>query len=165
MVFVTGDCHADFLRFNTKNFPEQKQLHRSDTVIITGDFGGVWNDCAEERHWLDWLSKKRYTTCFVDGNHENFDRLYGGEFPLIQFNGGLAKKIRNGVYWLMRGFVYDFDGKKIFCMGGASSHDIQDGVLDPCDFPDVPAFVAEAKRMQKQGKMFRINHLSLVHCK
>ena len=25
---------------------------------------------------LDWLDGKAFTTLFVDGNHENFDRLY-----------------------------------------------------------------------------------------
>ena len=26
MIYLTGDCHGDFHRFNTKNFPEQKKV-------------------------------------------------------------------------------------------------------------------------------------------
>ena len=43
MVFVTGDCHAEFNKFSTKNFPEQKGMTRDDIVIVCGDFG-IWHD-------------------------------------------------------------------------------------------------------------------------
>ena len=39
MIYVTGDCHADFTRFNTKIFPEQYEMTKDDYVIICGDFG------------------------------------------------------------------------------------------------------------------------------
>ena len=39
MMFVTGDCHGDYRRFNTKNFPQQKEMTKDDYVIICGDFG------------------------------------------------------------------------------------------------------------------------------
>ena len=38
MIFVTGDTHGDFQRFGTKAFPEQKNLCRSDHMIICGDY-------------------------------------------------------------------------------------------------------------------------------
>lgn len=47
MMYVTGDCHADFSRFSTDNFPEQKNLTKDDYIIICGDFGGVWNYLGE----------------------------------------------------------------------------------------------------------------------
>ena len=79
MIYITGDCHSNFERFNTGNFPEQKEMTKDDYVIICGDFGGVWNKDGEskmETSALDWLDGKAFTTLFVDGNHENFDRLY-----------------------------------------------------------------------------------------
>ncbi len=79
MIYITGDCHRNFERFNTENFPEQKEMTKDDYVIICGDFGGVWDKDVsgkEEAWWLNWLEKKPFTTLFVDGNHENFDRLY-----------------------------------------------------------------------------------------
>lgn len=31
-------------------------------MIVTGDFGGVWDGSPNERHWLDWLDAKPFTT-------------------------------------------------------------------------------------------------------
>ena len=38
MIFATGDTHGNFLRFSTEHFPEQRQMRRSDYVIICGDY-------------------------------------------------------------------------------------------------------------------------------
>ena len=159
MVFVTGDCHAEFHKFKTESFPIQKELTKDDIVIVCGDFG-IWHDTPEERWWLNWLDKKPFTTVFVDGNHENFDRLYSGEFPTVTFHGGKAHKIRKSIYHLMRGNVFDFEGKKFFCFGGAQSHDIDDGILDRADFATDEDFKKELWYMRMSNKMFRVNHVS-----
>lgn len=127
-IYITGDCHASFHKFNTDRFPEQKELTRDDVVIVCGDFGGIWCDTSDERHWLKWLNEKNFTTLFVDGNHENFDRLIS-EFEVVDYCGGKAHKIRDNIYHLMRGYVFNICGKKIFAFGGASSHDIVKNVL------------------------------------
>lgn len=118
MVYITGDTHAVFTRFGTKVFPEQKEMTRDDFVIICGDFGGIWYDNAYEQYWLKWLSEKPFTILYVDGNHENFDRLYSDEFEVVDFHGGKAHKIRDNIYHLMRGYVFDLCGKKFFSFGG-----------------------------------------------
>lgn len=41
MIYVTGDCHSDFKKFSTKNFPDQKDMTKDDCVIICGDLGGI----------------------------------------------------------------------------------------------------------------------------
>ena len=102
MIYVTGDCHGDFRRFSSDNFPEQREMTREDYVIVCGDFG-LWQDTKDERYWLDWLSRKPFTLLFVDGNHENFDRLYSNEFEVCDFCGGKVHKIRENVLHLMRG--------------------------------------------------------------
>lgn len=160
MLFITGDTHADFRRFNTKNFPEQKEMTRDDFVLICGDFGGVWSECEEECYWLQWLSEKPFTICFVDGNHECFDRLYSDEFETVDFHGGKAHKIRDNIYHLMRGHVFDFDGKKFFAFGGASSHDIHNGILDRDDFDSDDDFKRTYNLWRYLGKSFRVNHIS-----
>ena len=43
MLYIKGDTHADFSRFNEINFPFQNEMSKDDYVIICGDFGGVWN--------------------------------------------------------------------------------------------------------------------------
>jgi len=160
MIYLTGDTHAVFSRFNTQSFPEQKNMTKDDYVIILGDFGGIWRDTKEERYWLDWLNNKPFSLCFIDGNHENFDRYYGNEFPIVEFHGGYAHQIRDSIYHLMRGNIFDFEGKSFFCMGGASSHDIDDGILDEADFQSYDLFYDTVDRYNRQGKLFRINHLS-----
>ena len=124
MMHITGDTHIpmDISKLSTKRFPAQKNLSAEDYVIICGDFGGVWDYSNEEKYWLKWLYKKNFTTLFVDGNHENYNMLNEG-FPIVQFSGGNAHKINERLYHLMRGQVFHINGKKIFTMGGASSHD------------------------------------------
>ncbi len=128
MIYITGDCHADFSRFSTAIFPEQREMTKEDYVIICGDFGGVWTKGEEsprEKWDLNWLEDKSFTTLFVDGNHENFDRLYS--YPVEKWHGGKVHKIRDSVIHLMRGQVFEIEDRKIFTFGGASSHDVQGG--------------------------------------
>lgn len=159
MIFVTGDCHGDYRRFNTKRFPEQKGMTKDDFVIILGDFG-LWRDTLEERYWLDWLNDRPFTTLFVDGNHENFDRLYSDEFPIMDFHGGKAHQIRPSIYHLMRGEVFTLQGKQYFAFGGASSHDIDGGILDRADYENASEYNKAYLRMSDSGLPFRVNHLS-----
>lgn len=159
-VYITGDCHADFHKFSTDCFPEQKELTKGDFVIVCGDFGGVWSDTSEERYWLNWLSRKNFTTLFVDGNHENFDRLNSNEFKVVDFCGGKAQQIRKNIFHLIRGNIYNICDKKFFAFGGASSHDIRDGILDLKDFAGLKELVKTYNKLTSQGKLLRINHIS-----
>ena len=157
MIYVTGDCHQNFRKFNTKIFPEQKEMTKEDYVIICGDFGGVWNkevENKEEKHLLDWLEEKPFTTLFVDGNHENFDRLYS--YPVELWHGGKVHKIRRSVIHLMRGQIYEIDGKSFFTFGGASSHEIESGILDPED----PDFKDKKKWLDRDWQSYRVNHIT-----
>ena len=158
MIYCTGDTHGDWTRFSDDIFPEQKEMSRDDFVIICGDFG-LWHDTDEERHWLNWLNDKPFTTLFVDGNHENYTRL-NNEFKVVNFYGGKAHKIRDNIYHLMRGYVFNICDKKIFTFGGARSHDIDDGILDPEDFETTDEFREEFKRWDKANKFFRVNNIS-----
>lgn len=160
MVYITGDCHAEFTKFSTKNFPEQKEMTKDDIVIVCGDFGGVWYDDKTERYWLKWLNAKPFTTVFVDGNHENFDRLYSDEFPIVDFHGGKAHQIREHIFHLIRGYVFDFEGKKFFAFGGARSHDVQDGVLDMANYANETLFRQDVALHQLLKMAFRVNHVS-----
>ena len=65
-LYITGDCHGDFQRFTTRNFPQLKGMDRDDCVILAGDFGGVWGGEQTDRHKLDWLEAKPFTTLFVE---------------------------------------------------------------------------------------------------
>lgn len=161
MIFVTGDTHGDFLiRFGADAFPEQKEMTKDDYVVICGDFGGVWDFrpfFGGDDYVLDMLDKKPFTTLFVPGNHENYDRLTGikdekllnswlfadlskeekdkfkAGCPRKEWHGGFVREIRPSILMLEAG-VFDVDGHKCFAYGGAQSHDINGGILDPADF-------------------------------
>jgi len=153
MIFITGDTHGDFTRFNTHIFPEQKEMTKDDYVIVCGDFG-IWDASKRERYWLDWLNDKPFTTLFVTGNHSNYDLL--NQYPVSEWNDGSVQYIRDTVIHLMRGQVFDIGGKRCLTMGGASSHDISDGILEPDD----PDFRRKKRQLDKRMALYRINHIS-----
>ena len=134
-------------------------MTRDDYVIVCGDFG-IWRPDNTEKWWLKWLSEKNFTLLFVDGNHENFDRLYSDEFEIVDFYGGKAHRICENVYHLMRGYVFELCGKKFFAFGGASSHDIQDGILEPSDYKSTKELMNDYNKRTQRGEMLRINHIS-----
>lgn len=160
MIFVTGDTHGSsrlglhsvdgvIPRFNMQNFPEQKEMTKEDFVVILGDFGCIWapeKENKDEKYALDWLNDKPFTTLFIDGNHENFERLY--KYPEREWHGGRVHQIRPSVLHLMRGYVFNLCGQKCFAFGGASSHDIADGILNAAD----PDWKKKAKRLDSEGK-------------
>lgn len=115
MIYVTGDTHGitDNIKLLWAN------LKKGDTVIIAGDFGGVWY--GDSRDSINWYNDRKFTTLFVDGNHENHDIL--DKYPVSVWNGGKVHKIRENVIHLMRGQVYEIEGLKFFTFGGADSID------------------------------------------
>lgn len=158
MIYITGDCHADFRRFEKRRFREQEGMTKDDYVLICGDFGGVWYGDDGERKRLQELSDRSFTTLFVDGNHENFDLLY--KYPVVDFHGGKAHRIMPHIYHLMRGEVFELEGMSFFAFGGASSRDIQDGILDRAAFVSDEAFRRECHAMNRAGKLYRVIHES-----
>lgn len=152
--FITGDLHGDFRRLRSESFYEQETLTQEDTVLVAGDFGGVWFGDARDDEKLDWLEGRPFTTAFVPGNHENYDALR--KYPLVEWRGGKVRQIRPTIVMLERGQIFDLDGKKVFAMGGASSHDIQGGILEPDD----PKFERKFQLLSARGAAFRVNHLS-----
>ena len=153
-IFITGDTHGDFCRFRPDIFYEQEHMSKEDLVLVCGDFGGIWYGDPRDDAGLDWLDSLPYTTAFVLGNHENYDAYKG--YPKEEWHGGQIQRIRPSVLHLMRGQVYELNGRKFFTMGGASSHDIQDGILEPDD----PDFEEKFQQLEQRGALFRVNHQS-----
>ena len=161
MIYVTGDCHGEFQKLGSKRFPEGSTLTKEDFVIICGDFGGVW--CSEtdfvrkktEDYWIRWLNEKPFTTLFVDGNHENHERL--NQMPVSEWHGGRVHKLADSVMHLMRGELFEIGGRRVFAFGGASSHDIYDGIIDGSD----PDWKRQCLLYELTGKrMYRVKGLS-----
>jgi len=96
-------------------------LTYNDYLIIGGDVAVRWNEK------LDHLTErwyKRNVPCkvlFVDGNHENHDLL--DTLPITEWNGGNIHIINEQINHLMRGQVFNIDGKTLLTMGGGYSVD------------------------------------------
>lgn len=155
MIFITGDTHGDWMkRLKVESFPEQKEMTKNDYVIILGDFG-IWDDSKREKYNLDWLENRPFTTLFVSGNHENYDIL--DSLPIEEWHGGKVNFIRPSVIHLTRGQVFNIQNKTFFAFGGASSHDISAGILEPDD----PLFKEKKRMLDKDPfALYRINHVS-----
>jgi len=131
MVFITGDTHGniDIFKLSAKKWRIGSSLTKNDYLIICGDFGLIWdlnNSRDEEKHWLDWLTNKPWTTLFIDGNHECFPRLLS--YPEIEMFNSKVGKITDSIYHLKRGNIYTIENKTFFCFGGARSEDKENRV-------------------------------------
>lgn len=152
MIYITGDCHGSFRRFTKKHRMKLPfQLTENDYVIVCGDFGLCWVDDAEFKYNCDWLGSLPFKILFVDGNHENHAML--ANYPVEMWNGGKVHHIvRDKVIHLMRGQVFSIEGKTFFTFGGASSHDIQGGILDKSD----PSYNELRIKAIKSGLPYRV---------
>lgn len=129
-IYICGDIHGDIdiHKLNINNWPEQKDLSKDDLLIILGDFGLVFelNETRFEQYWLKWLLNKKCTVLFIDGNHENFDRI-NNDYPEAKVYGATCHVIKtidnNSLYHIKRGEVLTYNNKKILCIGGATSVD------------------------------------------
>ena len=129
MIYLTGDTHGrEFFKFKKQQFPYWNQLGKEDYVIILGDFGLLWDNSKEENFWLEVLSKKPWTTLFIDGNHENHQMI--SKLPTVEMFGDEVGVVTDSIYHLRRGRVYTIEGKSIFTMGGALSIDKYHRILN-----------------------------------
>ena len=129
MIFVTGDTHGDYDALTDRSL---RQLKKGDKLIVTGDFGFVWDHSKEELKNLAKLGKKKYDILFVDGAHENFELLK--EYPEVDLYSGRGYKLDRNIYLLKRGEIYRIDGKTVFALGGGRA--LHDGGYE--DTPSMP---------------------------
>ena len=113
MIYVTGDMHGDLSRITGHAV---SKLKKGDTLLVCGDFGFLWDGSKKEEKALKRIAKSRFQIAFVDGVHENYDLL--DSYPIEDYAGGKAQKIRDNLYHLLRGEIYEIEGKTIFAFGG-----------------------------------------------
>ena len=116
MIYISGDMHGEERINEIKSFI----LSHTDItyLIILGDFGAIWN---EDTSLIRQLSDLSAMILFIDGNHENFRLL--NDYPCRQWKGGYVHCISGNILHLMRGNIFDIEGKKFFVFGGAVSSD------------------------------------------
>lgn len=120
MIYLTADTHGEIHRFDSSRM---RGMKTGDTLIVCGDFGFIWDGGPVEEKILKKLGKKKYRILFLDGAHENYDLLE--RYPVSQWNGGKVRRISGNLYHLLRGQVYEIEGKKVFAFGGGESAEKQ----------------------------------------
>ena len=121
-IYITGDKHGEFIP--VKKFCDEHLTDTEDIMIVLGD-------CAFNYYLnhLDILTKDfaKYTpvTFFcVHGNHE--ERPYNvSSYKEIDFMGAIAyqEEMFPNIIFAKDGEIYNFNGKKVICIGGAYSVD------------------------------------------
>lgn len=167
-IFVVGDIHGslDIEKLGARHF-DARGLTRKDYVIICGDFGLIFQpegrDMREEQWWLSWLDGRPWTTLWIDGNHENFDRIEAMEES--RWHGGRVQYVTDHIIHLMRGQVFDIDGMSFFTMGGASSTDREWRVEGESWWPqEIPSAEDEAEAVRNLNACgWQVDYV-LTHC-
>lgn len=111
MIYITGDTHGEW--DERKEFI--KSLKKKDILIVLGDLGWSWDK---------WHIDHFQTDCevlSVLGNHENYTLIE--QMPYEERYGGRVRKMKDNVYYLLNGEMYEIEGKKFFVFGGALSID------------------------------------------
>lgn len=151
MVYVTGDIHGDISDLDSRNI---SKLKKGDFLIITGDFGFIWDNSKVELKNLKKLSKKKFTILFVEGVHENFELLE--KYEECEIFSAKAKKIADNIYCLNRGDIYIIEGKSYFCLGGGDVDDIFENqdpdILNHKSMPTDDQLKYAVDNLQNNGK-------------
>lgn len=118
MIYVTGDMHGAENRLYDR---EWRKLKAGDILLVCGDFGYIWNGGKFEKEAVEYLGTRKFTVAFVDGTHENFDKI--NACRETYWKGGKVHRIYGNLIHLMRGQIFNIDGSKIFAFGGGESTD------------------------------------------
>lgn len=115
MVYITGEVRDYYEHFRPSVFSEQIHLGEADFVIVCGGLG--YETKPEIRdHQIELYQRKPYTTLYISGKDYDPERL--SRYEVIEFCGGKARRIHQKLIHLMRGELYNIDGKTFFTMGG-----------------------------------------------
>lgn len=117
MIYLLSDLHGDI---NFKGLKEYiNTATDDDLLIVLGDIGLKFENTEQNRVFDKEFLKINKNIAFIDGNHENFDYL--NSFPEIEWNGGIAGKLSDNIFYLKRGNIYTIKEKTFFAFGGCKS--------------------------------------------
>ena len=111
MIYITGDLHGEWDQ--RKEFI--KSLTKEDILIVLGDLGWSWNKWHIDRFQINC------EVLSVFGNHENYTLIE--QMPIVERHSGKVRQMKDNVFYLMNGEMYEIEGKKFFVFGGALSID------------------------------------------
>lgn len=130
MIFLCGDIHGKLDVGKVIRYFDgiECDVTKDDLLIILGDCGAVWDEGTEDIELTSILRRLPCSVAYLDGNHENFEAL--NSYPETKWNGGMVHMVDGEhIVHLIRGNVYEIQGKKFFVFGGGYSFDKKDRTL------------------------------------
>ena len=118
MVYITGDMHGDLSRLYDKEF---RKLKAGDVLIVCGDFGYIFSGDKQEKEVINFFAKRKFVTAFIDGTHDNLERIYSARSTV--WRGGAVHRIKGNLLHLCRGQIFKIEGNTYFTFGGGESTD------------------------------------------
>lgn len=151
MVYITGDMHGAEERLYSRDW---FKLRSGDVLIVCGDFGYIWNGGEKEREYIEYLGSRKFTVAFLDGTHDNLDYISGCR--TTYWKGGMIHRIHGNLIHLMRGQIFNIDGKSFFTFGGGESTDkdmrIENGLWWKEEIPSPLEMANGAKALDENGR-------------
>jgi len=124
-IIVVGDTHGDATENLSVKSIQRATRHGAEAVIQCGDFG-LWDHNLAGIEFLDVLNesarKADIPFVWLDGNHENHDRLAWYVKNNPKNKHGMTY-IRSHILYSPRGNHWEWDNKRFMTVGGAVSID------------------------------------------
>jgi len=119
MNYIVGDIHG-----NWDTFSRFLKSYSPENVFVCGDFGywpntSTWDKFLHVEKIPDVLKNIGTKLYWCDGNHEDFNMLFGQH----NVNHKQPIEIAKNTFYMPRGTVFEFQNKKVLFMGGALSID------------------------------------------
>lgn len=117
MIYFISDLHGGEFMAGLEKYVSVAQ--KDDLLVILGDIGINFEKTEENRRFTEYFESLDINVAFLDGNHENHP--YIASFPEDTWCGAKVHRISKNIVHLIRGNVYEIEGKSFLVMGGCKS--------------------------------------------
>lgn len=115
-LLLQGDTHSNYGAM--KLAINEAVENECDAVVQLGDFG-FWPRQPFGRAFIKktskWAKQKGIPVYWIDGNHEDFDSF--------DCHGDSITEVRDNLFYIPRGYAWEWNGVNLLAMGGAVSID------------------------------------------
>lgn len=158
-ILLAGDTHGNFN--HTQAVFAHACRQNADFIFQLGDFGFGWGLSQRKvtgepydvfTAWVSKLTEKAECPFYwLPGNHENYDFLYQTTGEMASEEDGTFQ-IEPGVFYVPRGLVLEWGGKRFLCCGGAASVDKKMRVPHRSWWPQELITAEDLKNCHEAGK-------------
>lgn len=117
MIWLTSDLHGGQYMAGLEKY--KSVCTANDWLLILGDTELYFRDTEANKRFSSYFESLKCNIAFLDGNHENFDYLHS--LPEENWNGGRIHRVSENIVHLMRGSIFELEGKSFLTMGGCVS--------------------------------------------